>query len=367
MDSIITNCGLTALRKLDGLKSVSVRTLINLAEDNGVKLIPYKVPVKKLKDIELPAIFHANNHFEYIDDIEKLKDFNLTGFILHTKELPFKIVSKKSLSSINGETWVAAVSASVALTASGVQYIVAKKNAKDAEKNRPKYDIPKGYGDNLAIAKHLEAAGLPDSVYNAWKEGIDRNLAYTNQNASDLKSGTIGLAGGVNQANQANAQLQSADAQAKLQGTQMVLGANKDMADQTAIAYQLNTLNPYYEGIAAKQARNGALFQGITNSAMMFASLSDGSLGGGAKSAGGTKTPTTVDASQNSSLNNPYANNASTFNNPNAFQRGTNPSVIGGTTPQFQGNGYQLPYTYTQQQSPYGNLMAQDQFLGYTK
>ena len=260
-------------------------------------------------------------------------------------------------------TWVAAGIASGAATMSAVQYVKAKQDAKKAADSRPKYDIPKGYLDNVNIAKQIQAAGLPDSVYNAWKEGIDRNLAYTNQNASDLKSGTIGLSGGVNQANQANAQLQGADAQAKMVGTQMLVGANKDMADQTAMSYQLNQLNPYYEGIAAKQARNGALFQNLTNAGMMAGSAIGGAKSGGAKAV----TPTTVDASKYYGVNGTSPNNINTTQtfDPNS---GGNPFSMVGAQGTYGGN----PYGFGNSNAPtinnnhsYADLYWRDKSLGY--
>lgn len=61
----IKNCGLIALSNIKELESVSIRTLICMAKDNGFKLYPYKVSLDKVNTVTFPAIFHADNHFIY--------------------------------------------------------------------------------------------------------------------------------------------------------------------------------------------------------------------------------------------------------------------------------------------------------------
>lgn len=125
----MTNCGLIALKNLTDLKNISVRTLLNIAEDNGLKLYPYKVKVKDLHLVPLPAIFHAEDHFIYISKPEEF-DANLkyTGNVLLTTTSDFDKVKKSNLIEIQGSAWIAAISASVAATGWGVSAAQSQTN-----------------------------------------------------------------------------------------------------------------------------------------------------------------------------------------------------------------------------------------------
>jgi len=100
------NCGLKALKKLSSIKSSSMRTLIDMAEDNGLKLYPYAiVDGEQMMSIPLPAIIHSENHFDYID---KKEDFNFnkeyTGYVLLTNKYNYKKIKNSELKNIIGET-----------------------------------------------------------------------------------------------------------------------------------------------------------------------------------------------------------------------------------------------------------------------
>lgn len=107
-NSKVKNCGLDALNKISPLKKTSVRTLIDLAEDNGLPLYAYQVPIDKLNKIPFPAIFHSENHFEYISKKEDLGKLKYTGVVLHTKKINFPEIDFYELEEIVGETWVSA-------------------------------------------------------------------------------------------------------------------------------------------------------------------------------------------------------------------------------------------------------------------
>ena len=103
-----TNCGLEALKKLSSIKSISMRTLIDMAEDNGVKFYPCAiVDGEQLMSIPLPAIVHSENHFDYISKKEDF-DFNkeYTGYVLLTKKLDYKKIKSSELKNICGQTYV---------------------------------------------------------------------------------------------------------------------------------------------------------------------------------------------------------------------------------------------------------------------
>ena len=115
---VYMNCGLTALSNLSTLKSASMRTLINIAEDNGLKLYPYKVPIDKLSLLPRPAILQAKNHFVYFED--KLEDLEYTGNVLLLKETNYPEI-KSGLAGIKGETGVAVAIGGSAILGVGAQ------------------------------------------------------------------------------------------------------------------------------------------------------------------------------------------------------------------------------------------------------
>jgi hypothetical protein len=308
MENIITNCGLIALRNIDELKNISIRTILNLAEDNNVILYPYKIALSDFDTIALPAIFHSENHFEYISEKAQLKDKAFSGFVLTTKKYDFPKISEHFTSTIIGQTWVAAGIASGAATNAVVMYAKKRRDAKRDAANRPQYNIPSYYKDNLNIANQIALEGLPASVKNHWENSINQKWAADNQGYANLNSGLRGIAQSTAIANDAQANLEGADAQAKLEGKKMVMGANGALADQTALSWQLNTLNPYYENIASRNQRDRVLSEGLNSAGMMAA---------GSGMEGKAKTPNTTQGTGGGGFdiynktpsygNNPYA------------------------------------------------------------
>jgi len=128
----INNCGLVALKNMCSLEKVSVSTLISIANDNGVTLYPYTIPVDKLNEIPLPAIVHSENHFEYISKKEDFTDVKYSGNILLTEKTDFEVTNKSELKNITGSTWAAAAAGSAALTMGIVGGIQKKKQGRSA-------------------------------------------------------------------------------------------------------------------------------------------------------------------------------------------------------------------------------------------
>ncbi len=106
----VNNCGLIALRNLSDLKNISIRSIINIAEDNGLKLYPYMVSLNELRNISLPAIVHSIDHFDYIETKEDFRyDREYSGNILLTTEnSEYEKVSSTELQKIHGSTFVSA-------------------------------------------------------------------------------------------------------------------------------------------------------------------------------------------------------------------------------------------------------------------
>jgi hypothetical protein len=126
----INNCGLVALKNMCQLEKVSVSTLIGIANDNGLTLYSYTVPVDKLKEIPLPAIVHSENHFEYISKKEDFTDVKYSGNVLLTEKANFETINESELKNITGSTWAAAAAGSAALTLGIVKGIQNKHQSK---------------------------------------------------------------------------------------------------------------------------------------------------------------------------------------------------------------------------------------------
>lgn len=117
MNNPTDNCGLSALKNMSDLKNMSVRTLVDMASDNGIKLYPYKVSVNKLSSIPLPAIVHSEDHFDYISSKEEFDDkLKYTGYILLTQKADYPKIKSSEFKKINGATGL--VTGIVAIAAS---------------------------------------------------------------------------------------------------------------------------------------------------------------------------------------------------------------------------------------------------------
>lgn len=103
------NCGLKALRNLSELKNTSIRTLIQMAEDNGLKLYSYKVAVDKLHSIPMPAILHSEDHFIYISTPDEIdSQLKYTGNILLTQKADYPEIKIAKQKKISGASFVSA-------------------------------------------------------------------------------------------------------------------------------------------------------------------------------------------------------------------------------------------------------------------
>lgn len=253
-------------------------------------------------------------------------------------------------------TWiavgVAGLAAGTVTTIAGVQAGISKHNQKVAERNRPNYNIPSYYGKNLTLANQQLLNGMDSQTQRHWQNSIDRNAANNYAGFSDLNAGVRGVSATQSQVDDAQSAFEAANGQVKMQGRQMVMGANKDLADQEALAYQLNVLNPYYESIARKKARNDAFFSSAMSAAGMFGGAAMGaSKGGGGNIIDSKKEVET--AQNNATHGDPYANaniaqngwnrNATNFNTGNMFTHPQNYNAIGGNPPSY-GNTYQDLY-----------------------
>jgi hypothetical protein len=144
--------------------------------------------------------------------------------------------------------------------------------AAQLRRNRPEYDIPEEVMQNQNIAKTMAMEGLPAAQYNRGQANIDRNMAFGLRQANSRRGGLVGLAGMEQAANDAYANLDVADANARRQNQQVLMGQNQNVAQYRDKAFQLNELEPWQIDMQAAAANEGA---GINNLFNMFNKVSD--------------------------------------------------------------------------------------------
>lgn len=214
-------------------------------------------------------------------------------------------------------SWSSTGAASTTAALAGVQYFVNKKNIKRDEKNRPKYVVPPEVAQGLTLAQHQALEGLPEEQKQQYISNLQRSGAFSlSQNES--RAGGLNNIAAINaNQNQGYANLLSEDSAARYERQQRVYGQLQNVADYKGQEFQLNTLNPYYEHIAARNANNGALFQNLGKSAQI---ASQGmSYGKSSNNSGNTPFATGDQQSNNNNQAyhqyNPY--NQPNYNNPN--------------------------------------------------
>ncbi len=141
---------------------------------------------------------------------------------------------------VGGVSALAGIGQSIA---GGIQ----KKRANEALANleRPEYTIPDAYYENLADTQRMASQGIPEAQQAMYEQQIDR--ATSQMLSAGTSSGDIlrsaQMAGQMNQ--QGALQLLSRNQQARLDNTLRMMQARTAVADQEAMAWELNELDPY--------------------------------------------------------------------------------------------------------------------------
>lgn len=163
----------------------------------------------------------------------------------------------------------AAVGAGAGALLSGIQYGQAKRQAKIDEANRPKYQMPPEVRAGLNMAQQQALDGLPEAQKQSFLSDTYRNAAYSIGRLRTRKAGLAGVPQVEANLNKSRFDLMGADAAARMQRQQQVYGQLANVANYADQAYQLNQLNPYYEGIARRNANTGALYQNLSNASQL--------------------------------------------------------------------------------------------------
>ena len=250
----------------------------------------------------------------------------------------------------------AGIGAGAGLLLTGAEYLYNKNQAKKDEANRPKYNIPPEVAAGLNEAERQALQGLPDAQKQQYITNLQRGTAYGLSQIGSRKGGLAGLAALNEQQNQGYATLMSADAQARMQNQKQLFGQLQNVADHKQQAFQINQLNPYYEGIARRNANTGAMFQNLSKTAQLGAYAAGSANQAGAAQVGQAPigTQSGIDAAGNSYSVAPGANPVNPNANPNipnAFPQG---SMLGSAPVSTENvfSGYQYnpsPYLPTQQ------------------
>lgn len=169
-------------------------------------------------------------------------------------------------------------------------------NMIDKGNQRPAYQIPDEYKQNLAIAKQMATIGIPQQAYNNQQNAISRNQAGAVSALGNSANPGAGLSSIVRAGNDATGNLNAQDAQARLMGKRGVMAANSAIAGQKLAAQQYNQFDRYSENFNRAQALRGAantnLNNGLNGAAQLAGGLygmgQQGNLGFGAPSQGTT-------------------------------------------------------------------------------
>ena len=202
------NCGFIALKNLNELKNISMRTLIDIAQDNGLKLYPYKVLLEKLSSVPRPAIFHAEDHFIYIPPEQAVFDnLKYTGYILLTQKADYPKIRSVDLKRITGGTWNAiaywtVATVGTALTANSVVQTI-QGPMKISTTSIPGALGAKGLSPAVATALQRQQTELEALQQEALKkqdelEKVEAQVALKQKTENFLsKSGPFLVAGGA--------------------------------------------------------------------------------------------------------------------------------------------------------------------------
>ena len=159
------------------------------------------------------------------------------------------------------------------------------KGAKIAgEAERPEYEIPEEFMQNLNQAQQIALEGMPAAQKQQFFQQMQRATAAGMSNLQSGRSGLTGVAGVVQQQKDAALGLASADAQERNRNQQGVMGARMALAGQKEKAFDFNEYQPYMEQKQAGQGLIGSgiqnIFGGLDQAALPFLG-SNGSGGGG--------------------------------------------------------------------------------------
>jgi len=192
-------------------------------------------------------------------------------------------------------SWAAAIGASVAVTAAGVNYYSAsrqKKKAKEAlaklNAEKPVETIPEEVIKNQQLASLRAKTGLPSEQYALAMKNIQRQQAKTLKSANDRRMGLGILASIDDNANRAQGNLDAENANARRQNERVSMDVNNQVANWKKGIFDRNVRQvwdrnfDYNMGLlgSANQNKANAINSGLGAVASFAGSAATGGAGG---------------------------------------------------------------------------------------
>lgn len=145
--------------------------------------------------------------------------------------------------------------------------------------------MPGEVQQNLDDAEADELTGLPEAQKQEYYSNLERGTAFGLSQLSSRNAGLAGVAAVNDNQNDAYANMLSQDSAVRDMKKQRVYAMRGEVAGYRDKEFEYNVSNPYYEGIARRQARTAALFQNLNNAASM--GMGGMGKGGGKSQSGG--------------------------------------------------------------------------------
>lgn len=141
----------------------------------------------------------------------------------------------------------------------------------------PEYNIPGQFQQNVGLAKGISNMGMDPTAYAAAEQGINKNTAFGLNTLRNYRAARGGVSGIISKANDATLNLESqANTIAqknKILGTQLEIGANKDLAGQYLAKQNWEKFQPFIRSQQeSSQLESGGIqniFGGINNLSML--------------------------------------------------------------------------------------------------
>ena len=175
------NCGIIALEKIRELKGVSAFSLVHLARDNGLDLKVFKVSIKNLPLVHRPAIFHSDNHFEYIENGHALPDLKWSGYVLTEKSsgIPVSLKEAKNIKGGFVGTTIAVVSAIASAVSTAVSAVAA-------------WAVGAGGIGAMTATQALAASAISGGIYGAAAGAAYGGISGTGAGKGAIQGGLLG-------------------------------------------------------------------------------------------------------------------------------------------------------------------------------
>lgn len=278
----ILNCGLQAISEILEIKTISIKSLLSIAEDNEINLYAYHV--NHLNDMKYPCIAYYEDHFKMIETEADIELDKFIGIVI--SEFKTNLIQVFYPESFKGQTWVAAGVASAALTAQIGTKISENKKAKkaakklDAEKAEEKALLEKKSQASINIARGLAAEGDPTLAEK--QRQIDQSAADVVGKATATSGSTQEV---INAAQAVQAQKDDATNLALSQAAQFKINAKKFLAGRFTAAGQqrlqgISLINQEaaaaLAAISANAQANVDTAQSIGSSATQIAGIASG-------------------------------------------------------------------------------------------